>query len=1719
LRKITRGNDAAESKSPEPLNEKAPQVRMIPNLISRTRYRSNPVPFQPWLKRAASCVLAALSAIATPQARTQETIPVPGTAEALSQIDGSITAAFRTPNSAVGAGPGISADGRYFAFTTNATNVVPGQNAIGGSPVANLFFRDRVTGTTRLVSKIFGTAATTAGGCSFPSLSRDGRYLTFLSTSTTLVSPGTTGQQVFLYDSETDQVTLVSHAAGSATAAANNTSIQPVMSADGSTIIFSSLATNLVTPFTAAGSFASVYCYRQATGAISLVSAKAGTTTNEGANATVATRSVSTDGRWVVLSTQATNVVSGQTTVSGNSTNVYLADTLGQVPTILCNHAAGSPSTPGNGSTSGSVTGVSFDGKFVAYLSAATNLIPDQTTTNVQVYLYDRENDKNILVSHTAANPLVAANAKGAFSNSNANSLVLSDDGRFCVFSSAATDLLGEYSGAGSQVYLYDRLSGGNTLVSHLATGSSNGSAGTVIDAVISASGQRVLFSSTGGDLIEELLYGILGVANVYAYDNGGEYALRLVSGVELNAFQTAQMAAISPIVTANGEFGVFASASGEFTSLDGNNVADFFGVKLSPIAADPTPVISTVDVPSGSFPANGTLEFTVHWTKPVNITGTPSLSLALGSMQVSAMFEASASTASASVFRYRLQQGDRISNGFSVLSPIVLNGATITDPEGRDAKLTFAETHVDNVRIDNTAPVVASVNTPDKGVYVAGQTLDFTVNFSEPVTVNTQQGTPSLAVTIGNTQREAAYLDGSGTETLVFRYTVQAGEFDNDGVVLAPAISLHEGTLKDAAGNVAELELNNVGFTGGVKVDAIVPTITAVSVPRNGLYAANRDLDVTLTLDKNVTVDTTNGIPGISAKVGTAKRYFVYLSGSGSSTLIFRYTTVAGDNDADGIELGNGLITNSAIFMDTAGNNLNAAFPATVPSTAGVLVDTQSPDAPSPAALVAADDTGALSADRITKLSDLTFTGSAESGTSVKLMIGASEYGPVTAVDGIWSIPVTGLGEGLHFVVATATDAAGNSSDTSIPISVLIDQTAPTTMIGTPSATATGPGPVSVAISYSDDRFDESTLSESNITLNKTGTANGTVTVSGNGSSRTVTISNIVGNGTLGISVAADTASDVAGNPAPAAGPSATFTVVNNRNPIAATDGPLSVIEPNVATLDVLNNDTDDDGDSLTITSVTQGTHGTVSIAADGKSLQFQPQAGYQGSDEFTYTISDGHDGSATGSVTIAISDGGPESYDQSVLLVGGTGTKGDAVEGEEGSTYSSLQFPTINNAGQIAFAATIRGAAQTYRAIVAGAPPVVVARQGEAAPGTEAKFDIFGSPALTEEGKVAFHAHLAGPTIRGTNRSGIWSNIAGHGLELIARYGMSADGLPADARWKSFAALSASDDLIAFTATLVRNNKSVDASNDMGLWIRVHNRTLLVLRKGDVLPISGSPKVASFVALDHTNDAGSHGASVANIAIDAQVKFTDGSTAWVRVAPETAPVVLLRKGDKFDNDSVNAISNPTLGLDGETGTAVLSLASGTGVAVHDDQTVSLAAATGDAISGMKNGVLTSVTAAVSDRATAVGFLGTFKADGLGSAARPALFLSEGGEHQVLAYKGQVTPVGKATWAKFGSFAMPRLLGPLFQAQTASAGKTARSLWATDRSGDLHSLVEVGGNLDVRKSMQKVVSFDAVRLEAVAPMVNRSYNQRRQIVYVAALRDGRTAIVRADIP
>ena len=172
-----------------------------------------------------------------------------------------------------------SGDGRFVAFRSTATNLVPGQTGPLSGPA--IFLRDLATGRTVLVSHKAGDPAEkrVVAGIAF-GVSADGRYVAFTSRETDLVS-GFSGpadiDQIYLFDRTEGSIALVSRAAGSATSGANGSSFGPAISADGRFVAYSSAASNLVAgqvdPDPADGD---VFLYEVASGTNTLVSHASG---------------------------------------------------------------------------------------------------------------------------------------------------------------------------------------------------------------------------------------------------------------------------------------------------------------------------------------------------------------------------------------------------------------------------------------------------------------------------------------------------------------------------------------------------------------------------------------------------------------------------------------------------------------------------------------------------------------------------------------------------------------------------------------------------------------------------------------------------------------------------------------------------------------------------------------------------------------------------------------------------------------------------------------------------------------------------------------------------------------------------------------------------------------------------------------------------------------------------------------------------------------------------------------------------------------------------------------------------------------------------------------------------------------------------------------------------------------------------------------------------
>ncbi|MFY9826644.1 MAG: Ig-like domain-containing protein, partial [Thermoanaerobaculia bacterium] len=204
-----------------------------------------------------------------------------------------------------------------------------------------------------------------------------------------------------------------------------------------------------------------------------------------------------------------------------------------------------------------------------------------------------------------------------------------------------------------------------------------------------------------------------------------------------------------------------------------------------------------------------------------------------------------------------------------------------------------------------------------------------------------------------------------------------------------------------------------------------------------------------------------------------------------------------------------------------------------------------------------------------------------------------------------------------------TISDGNGGSATATVTVTVTAVNDAP--VANADAATVAEDGNVSVAVLANDTDPDGDILTVASVTQG----THGTVSINPDKTVRYTPAANYNGSDTFTYTI-----SDGHGGTATAA-VSITITAVNDA-PVANADA-ATVAEDGNVSVAVLSNDTDPDGDTLTVASVTQGTHGTVSINPD-KTVKYTPAANYNGSDTFTYTISDGHGGTATASVAITI-------------------------------------------------------------------------------------------------------------------------------------------------------------------------------------------------------------------------------------------------------------------------------------------------------------------------------------------------------------------------------------------------------------------------------------------------------------------------------------------------
>jgi hypothetical protein len=398
-----------------------------------------------------------------------------------------------------------------------------------------------------------------------------------------------------------------------------------------------------------------------------------------------------------------------------------------------------------------------------------------------------------------------------------------------------------------------------------------------------------------------------------------------------------------------NGGSIVDAVSNAATLTLPATGAAGSLGANKNFVVDGVSPSVSSVSstTANGTYGVGQTINITIDFTESVTVTGTPQLTLETGTTDRVINYT-SGSSSSTLTFNYTVQSGDGSSDlDYLSSSALALNGGTINDAGNNVAVLTLPTPGTTgslgankNIVIDGLSPSVTTVSsTATNGSYGVGQVLSITIGFSENVIVT---GTPRLTLETGSTDRIATYSSGSGTSTVTFTYTVQAGDVSSDlDYTNTSALALNGGTINDVVGNAATLTLPTPGTAGSlgsnknIAVDGVVPVVTSVSsTTANGSYGVGQLIDITVLFSENIIV---TGTPQLTLETGTTDRVINYSGGSGTSTLTFAYTIQPGDISADLDYISSSALTlNGGTILDGAANA--ASLTLSAPGTAGSL-------------------------------------------------------------------------------------------------------------------------------------------------------------------------------------------------------------------------------------------------------------------------------------------------------------------------------------------------------------------------------------------------------------------------------------------------------------------------------------------------------------------------------------------------------------------------------------------------------------------------------------------------------------------------------------------------------------------------------------------------------------------------------------------------------------
>ena len=349
--------------------------------------------------------------------------------------------------------------------------------------------------------------------------------------------------------------------------------------------------------------------------------------------------------------------------------------------------------------------------------------------------------------------------------------------------------------------------------------------------------------------------------------------------------------------------------------------------------------LLSATGIQNSLLNSGDVVSVAVNFTEAVFLdanVGTPSINLTIGSTVVSAQYVSGAGTAQL-VFNYTILNGQTDVNGIAInANSLSLNGKVLTDTAGNTPTLNFsAVTDNANYLVDTTAPTVVSISS-SRSTFLSGETALITFTFSEdPGSTFTWNGSAGDVTLVNGT---LSAISGTGlTRTATFLPT--------QGLTGGSAsITVNNDLFTDSAGNLGvgnSLGSLVVNTTPATLMD--VQITSAVGVQNNALNAGDV-VTVTAHFSEAQTLNTTSGSPTVALQIGGSTVNATYVSGAGTADLLFTYTILAGQTDANGIALNaDSLSLNGSTLKDPRTNTTTLSVPATADNS-NFTVDTTAP-------------------------------------------------------------------------------------------------------------------------------------------------------------------------------------------------------------------------------------------------------------------------------------------------------------------------------------------------------------------------------------------------------------------------------------------------------------------------------------------------------------------------------------------------------------------------------------------------------------------------------------------------------------------------------------------------------------------------------------------------------------------------------------------------------